>query len=65
MAAPEGRVAMEAIAAERPPNPRRCGRCLLTFPGDATLDVAAQAAWWLCPPCSDALLGAGFVRASP
>jgi hypothetical protein len=64
MAAPATPVTAEAALSERPPPPRRCGRCLLAFPGDDTLDVVAQGAWWLCPPCSDALLGEGFVRAA-
>jgi hypothetical protein len=36
---------------------RLCGRCRLTFPGDPTLHPTAQAEWWLCPLCREALFG--------
>jgi hypothetical protein len=35
---------------------RQCGRCQLTFPGDAGSHPTAQLGWWLCPPCKDALI---------
>jgi hypothetical protein len=46
----------------RPPLSQQCGRCRLHFPGDPSLDGAAQAAWWLCPPCRDVLLGTSAAR---
>ena len=36
--------------------PRQCGRCRLSFDGDATLHPAVQSGWWLCPLCRSALL---------
>jgi hypothetical protein len=45
-----------------PAPPRQCGRCRLFFAGDPTLSAAAQAAWWLCPPCRVALLGTASPR---
>lgn len=36
---------------------RQCSRCRATFPVDDTLLFTAEYAWWLCPGCSDALLG--------
>jgi hypothetical protein len=41
---------------------RLCGRCRLTFPGDPTLHPTAQAEWWVCPPCRQALFGPGRGR---
>ena len=40
-----------------PVRDRRCGRCQLTFPGDAGLPASAHLGWWLCPPCREKLLG--------
>jgi hypothetical protein len=37
---------------------RQCGRCREWFDGDPTLHPVALPAWWLCPPCRAALLGA-------
>ena len=39
------------------PQPRRCGRCRQSFPGDPTFPVTAHPDWWVCPPCHDALYG--------
>jgi hypothetical protein len=36
---------------------RQCGRCRLSFAGDPDLSPADQSAWWLCPPCREALFG--------
>jgi hypothetical protein len=50
------------ILGSRPPLSQQCGRCRLHFPGDPSLDGAAQAAWWLCPPCREVLLGGSAAR---
>jgi len=42
-----------------PPAPQVCGRCRLTFTGDATLATDRDTGWWACPPCRELLLGAG------
>ena len=39
------------------PQPRLCGRCRQSFPGDPTFPVTAHPDWWVCPPCHEALYG--------
>jgi hypothetical protein len=38
--------------------PRQCSRCRAEFPVDPSLWFPQSHAWWLCPPCDEALLGA-------
>jgi hypothetical protein len=42
---------------DQPANPRQCGRCRQSFPGDPTLHPLAKPDWWLCSPCREALFG--------
>ena len=50
---------MEWQALEGPPAPQICGRCRVTFAGDATLPQGLDHGWWACPPCHELLLGRG------
>lgn len=34
-----------------------CGRCRKPFDRDPADPPAAEAPWWLCPPCHEALVG--------
>jgi hypothetical protein len=41
---------------------RQCSRCRATFPADPDAGFTEEHAWWLCPPCSIALVGADRLR---
>jgi hypothetical protein len=41
---------------------RTCSRCRAAFPADPTLLFTADDEWWLCPPCSEMLLGTNRLR---
>ena len=55
MASNHDEVGADADAPEPPT--RQCSRCRATFPVDDTLLFTAEYAWWLCPTCSDSLIG--------
>jgi hypothetical protein len=52
----------EPTTTAEPVAPRQCGRCRQSFPGDPTLHPVAQAEWWTCPTCHDALFSSKTPR---
>lgn len=58
-AAPTGDTSEPARSASR-----LCGRCRKAFDRDPTDPHATDTAWWLCPPCHEALVG-GVGRGRP
>jgi hypothetical protein len=46
-----------AVQAEGAVRIRLCGRCRKPADWDPADPPAGQAAWWLCPPCREALIG--------